>query len=171
MSKILNKTEKGFTLIELMVSVSLFTVVVMISMGAIFTVVDANKKAQTLKTVMNNLNFALETMTRTIKTGTMGNVTNSTISIVDQDGKTVIYSYIQGVGAVNGKIEKCTDSAAGCGKYITAPEVNIKNLKFIKAGGTQPMVVMVVQGTAKLSEKISSDFNIQTAITQRLPAN
>ncbi len=170
MSKILNKTEKGFTLIELMVSVSLFTVVVMISMGAIFTVVDANKKAQTLKTVMNNLNFALETMTRTIKTGTMGNVTDSTISIVDQDGKTVIYSYIQAVGAVNGKIEKCIDSA-GCGKYITAPEVNIKNLKFIKAGGTQPMVVMVVQGTAKLSEKISSDFNIQTAITQRLPAN
>ena len=64
------KTTTGFTLIELMVSVALFAIVVMISMTAILSVVDSTKKAQSMKSVMNNLNFALETMTRSIKTGT-----------------------------------------------------------------------------------------------------
>ena len=63
------KFTTGFTLIEMMVAVSIFAIVVMISMTAILSIVDSNRKAQSLKSVMNNLNFALETMTRSIKTG------------------------------------------------------------------------------------------------------
>ena len=162
-----NLPQKGFTLIEMMVSVSIFAIVVMISMGAIFTVVDSNKKAQSLKSVMNNLNFALETMTRTIKTGQMQAFTSggNTIStqVFDSNG-TVTYSYLKDSSNI-GYIEL---SRGGVASRITAPEVNITNLKFY---GAKPMVVMVVQGTVKLNERISSDFNIQTTVTQRLPNN
>ncbi len=162
------KSQKGFTLIEMMVSVSIFAIVVMISMGAIFTVVDSNKKAQSLKSVMNNLNFALETMTRTIKTGQMQSFTSggNTIStqIFDPTISNVTYTYRTDASGV-GYVELSRD---GVVSRITAPEVNITNLKFY---GVKPMVVMVVQGTVKLDERISSDFNIQTTVTQRLPNN
>ena len=159
-----NTAQKGFTLIEMMVAVSIFAIVVTISMGAIFTIVDANKKAQSLKAVMNNLNFALETMTRTIKTGQISPsfVTGPSITVTDQSSKSITYTLN------NKQIIRTVDSASSA---ITAPEVEITNLNFIRGynTGTQPSVVMVIQGTAKLNERVSSDFNIQTTITQRLP--
>lgn len=178
MPRILNKkeTKGGFTLIEVMVSVSIFVIVVMISMGAIFSIVDATKKAQSLKSVMNNLNFALETMTRTIKTGQIDpnplNTNSTRIQVVDQSGYTVVYRWL---GAGN-PIERCRYISFGTCDFlpITAPEVQIQNLKFIPVGVVsgdprQPMIVMILQGKAQLSPTISSIFNIQTTITQRLP--
>ena len=159
-----NTTQKGFTIIEMMVAVSIFAIVVTISMGAIFTIVDANKKAQSLKAVMNNLNFALETKTRTIKTGQISSsfVTGPSITVADQSLKNITYTLS------NKQIIRTVDSVPSA---ITAPEVEITNLNFIRGydTGKQPSVVMVIQGTAKLNERVSSDFNIQTTITQRLP--
>lgn len=61
---------RGFTLIELLVSVAIFSAVMLIAVGALLTMTEASRKAQTLKSVMNNLNFALESMSRTIRVGT-----------------------------------------------------------------------------------------------------
>ena len=55
-----SKLNRGFTLIELMTAVSIFVVVMTISMGAILNIFDANRKARTLKTVLNNLNLVVE---------------------------------------------------------------------------------------------------------------
>lgn len=163
--------KRGFTLIELMVAVSIFTMVVTISMTAIFTVVDANKKAQSLKSVMNNLNFALETMTRTIKTGQINSVNPNSITITDQSGNLIVYGFVAGGSGTNGKINKCV---GGDCENLVAPEVDITKLEFKGVhigGGGQPMVVLVVKGTTKLSERVSSNFSIQTTITQRLPSS
>ena len=67
-----NKTFRirAFSLIELMVSVALFSIVMVISVGSLLTMIDANRKAQALKSVMNNLNFALESMVRNARVGT-----------------------------------------------------------------------------------------------------
>lgn len=59
----------GFTLIELMVSVAIFAIVLLFALGSIITIVDANRKARTLTSVMNNVNFSFENMTRSLKTG------------------------------------------------------------------------------------------------------
>ena len=63
------KQHKGFTLIEVMVSISIFTVVMVVALGAILSIVNANRKAQSLHTVINNVNLAVETMTRDLRTG------------------------------------------------------------------------------------------------------
>ena len=62
--------QAGFTLIEMMVAVSLFAVVMTISVGALLSLVDANRKAQSIQSVMNNLNVALDGMVRNIRMGT-----------------------------------------------------------------------------------------------------
>lgn len=59
----------GFTLIELLVSIGLFAMVMTMSAGIILSIVGGNKKAQQINSVSNNLNFALESLVRDLKTG------------------------------------------------------------------------------------------------------
>jgi prepilin-type N-terminal cleavage/methylation domain-containing protein len=62
-------SSRGFTLIEIIVSVSIFTIVMLVTMGALLTLNDSSRKAQALRTVIDNLNFAVEDMSRKIRTG------------------------------------------------------------------------------------------------------
>lgn len=59
----------GFTLIEMLVAVGLFSVVMLVSVSAILSIIGNNKKAQGINNVVNNLNFAIESMVRDMKTG------------------------------------------------------------------------------------------------------
>ncbi len=61
--------QAGFTLIEVLVSLSIFTVVVTISVGTLLVLIDANAKSQAMQVVMTNISFALDSMTREIRTG------------------------------------------------------------------------------------------------------
>jgi len=59
----------GFTLIEMIVSMGIFTVVAVIAVGALLHIVNTNNQAQTLQTAMNNAGFALDAMSREIRVG------------------------------------------------------------------------------------------------------
>jgi prepilin-type N-terminal cleavage/methylation domain-containing protein len=60
------KIEYGFTLIELMMAMTLFGVVTVVSTAALLSVVDASRKAQAIQSVMGNLNTALDGMVRSV---------------------------------------------------------------------------------------------------------
>lgn len=182
----LNKN-KGFTLVELLVSVSLFAIVMLISMGSILSVFEANKKSQTLRAVMDNLNFTLEAMTRTIRFGTnyhcdytVGTLTSprdcvagaNSISVLDSSGLNQVTYKLSGsriARTVNG----------GADYYLTSSDVTIQNLKFYVFGSTkysngndlyQPQVIIVVGGYAgsTTKPKIQSTFSLQTTVSQRV---
>lgn len=63
------QNKKGFTLIELLVSVSIFVIVVFIAIGALLNISYVNKRSQTLLVALENLDFALENMSRTVRDG------------------------------------------------------------------------------------------------------
>lgn len=65
----IQNSSKGFTLIELMVSLSVFAIVMVVSTGTLLTFIDANAKAQAVYEATENLAFALDSMTREIRTG------------------------------------------------------------------------------------------------------
>ena len=166
----------GFSLIEMMVAVSIFVVVAMVAMGSILTIVDANRKAQALKVVMDNLNYALETMTRTIKTGKIKNGDLGSVTVINQDKEEVTYSLS------DEQIIRTVVDGAGhtVTEPITAapPELSISKLSFAPdlrgnspLPGRQPMLVVTLSGTAKIGNKAISNFNIQTTVTQRLPGS
>ncbi len=69
--KLLNKknNQRGFTLLEMIISLAIFTIVALIAIGAILKIMDANRKSLSLKTAINNLNFALESMSREMRVG------------------------------------------------------------------------------------------------------
>ncbi len=179
--------EKGFTLIEIMVSVSIFAVIMLIASGSIYSVFDANKKSQSLRSVMDNLNFSLESMTRSIRFGsayhcdiTQGtppfpprdcSTAANSISVRDSNGNDVAYRLS------NGRIVRTIN--LGADTYITSSDVTIDNLRFFVYGSApyssgsninQPRVIVQVIGHAGSGPKttIQSAFTLQTMISQRL---
>jgi len=67
--KIISKNNKGFTLIETLVSLALFSIVLVITGGVIVSIIQVNKKNQAVSSVVNNLNYSIDSMIRDIKTG------------------------------------------------------------------------------------------------------
>ncbi len=77
----------GFTLIEIMVAVSIFTIVAVICTGAFITANQINQKAQAIKLAMDNLNFALDDIVFKMKEGTNYRcITTDISSATDVDG-------------------------------------------------------------------------------------
>jgi prepilin-type N-terminal cleavage/methylation domain-containing protein len=172
----------GFTLIEMIVAVFLFTVVMVVATAALATVINANRRVQGAQNVMNNLNFALDSMTRSIRTGnqycTGATCADgaSSFSFVDTDGNDVTYRLSQDADG-HGFIER-SNSSLNVGAFVplTAPEVDVKTLEFYVAGEgayangdtNQPHVLILVRGTAGETVKTTVPFDIETIVTQRI---
>lgn len=73
---------KAFTLIEVVVAVGLFSIVMMVALAIILSVVDNNKKVHSVNVVVDNLNFAIDSMVRDIKTGKNYNCSGGALSII-----------------------------------------------------------------------------------------
>lgn len=71
----------GFTLIEVLVSMSIFTMVVGMAVGTLIVLMDANAKAQNVQQAISNVSFALDSMTRDIRTGLFYECQTSTGSL------------------------------------------------------------------------------------------
>ena len=61
--------KKGYTLIETMVAVSLFIVIVMTGLTTLLNANLLNQKSRDLRSIMDNLSFILEDMSRNLRTG------------------------------------------------------------------------------------------------------
>ncbi len=171
----LNKKEEGFTLIELLLAVALFSIVVVIAFGAIIHVIDVNRKSQTLTTVMNDLNFTLESITRTIKTTTNIDGVDGLYRFKDQrknPSNYVIYRFNDS----NKKIEKCElPNPVDCSDSNFVPIVSDQIIidefylePLNRADGNQPRFLMVVKGSAQITTKIKSEFSLQTTVSPRI---
>jgi prepilin-type N-terminal cleavage/methylation domain-containing protein len=149
--------KRGFTLVEMIVAVGLFAIVMMIVVSVVLSIISGNRKAQAINSVVNNLNFAIESMVRDMKTGYdyrcdtsvsmdpgdfgPNNRCDSTdfvdsvqfISVLGTGGSPmpVRYAFYEDATAGMGRIEK-TSSVGGSlfSSYITSPDINIKSLKF-----------------------------------------
>ena len=179
---------RGFTLVEMIVATGLFAVVMLISVGALLSLVGANRKTQALHSVMNNLNIALDSMVRSIRMGTTyhcggGNYTDAeecpnggTLFAFEPFGgdpddpqNQWVYYY----DSTTKRIYKSEDS--GTNSFaITAPSVTIDSLSFYVVGTDtgdtiQPKVVITIKGTAGAEQaKTRSEFHIQATAVQRI---
>ena len=164
--------KKGFTLIELLVSLALFAVVMTISVGTLLAIVDANRKAQSLRVAIDNVHLAMESMARNIRTGynySCGGgdcINQSSFSFVDDNDKPVSY------GFVSGRIVRNYNNTGSID--LTAPEITIETLRFYVTGTnpndtTQPTVTIVVKGRAgDANQGTDTHFNLETTVTQRI---
>lgn len=166
---------KGFTLIELLVSLALFSIVIVIILGAIISISDANKKARSLMTVMNNLNFAVDSMTRSFKTGS--NPNDDKISGYEECFTTdeINYAELQDIeNAPTRKVYYCWEQSdgaiykivGGVASKLTSPDITIEDATFHVSSG-QPLLFINLKGLAQVGPNIGSEFTIQTSVNQR----
>jgi prepilin-type N-terminal cleavage/methylation domain-containing protein len=65
----LQNRDRGFTLLEMIVSLAVFSIVAVVAVGAMTRIVGLNRQAQTLHSAMNNIGFTLESMSRELRVG------------------------------------------------------------------------------------------------------
>lgn len=65
----MKKNTKGFTLVEVMISMAIFTVLVVVGIGSVLDATAKHNRNQGIRTIMDNLNFVMEDMARNIRLG------------------------------------------------------------------------------------------------------
>ncbi len=185
--------KNGFTLVELIVSLGLFTIVVMIATGAMLSLSDTNRKVKTMRIAMDNLNLALESMSREIRMGSVytcnPNLSSPPINLslgdagVDCTGGDSSLAFLSKDDSttwayrLNGSVVQQSKNGGSGFSDITAVNIVIDELRFYVRGaetGTgvgseinHPYIVISLAGT--VSNKSSTSFRIQTTVTQRSP--
>ncbi len=178
----------GFTLIEILVSVAIFSTVMVIALGALLSMTESDRKAQTLKSVINNLNFSLDAMSRSMRTGInyhcdvgVGTITSprdcsvtaaTSIAFFSADSQTTQYCRGNGTTCSSSGTAILVKKGTGAFAPLTASEVTITNLQFYVTGAesatVQPHVVILLSGQVPVSASQASTFDLQTSVTQRL---
>ena len=189
-------THKGFTLIEMMVSVALFAVVVSVALPTMIVVMKASARAQALQTTIDNTSFALDAISRQVRLGTTYHCTSDPINVTvwnattspsypygtphdcitgastlvfrDQNGVRQAYRY----NSAEEKLESW-HTKAGTWVDLTAPKVLVKNATFTVTGATiydgePPVVTLAVRGAAR-DEVSVPEFTLSTNMTQYVP--
>ena len=185
------KARRAFTLIEMMVAVSIFSIVMLIGVGSLLSLVQTNRRAQAINSVMNNLNAAVESMTRTMRVGTAyrcettaGQPTQFTPQDCPATGG-ILLAFESATGdttnpndqviyRLNGtQLERSLQSgASNSWVALTSPEVSIDSFNFYVVGapsgdGIQPRVLMRIRGSAQVPGGVTT-FTVQSSVVQRL---
>lgn len=175
---------KGFTLVEILVSLGMFVIVMTAAVSSLVVVNNAALRAQQMRTLLDNINFAMDSIVRTVRTAE-GVACGASISAPDCPlGGGVVGTMLFVKSTLgqeedivyrlhNGIIQK---QLGGSGVWLdmTSPEIEITMLRFYVVGNTlgdkvQPLVRMFVGGVIKTKNGQSEPFTFQTAITPRAP--
>lgn len=171
------KPARGYTLIELIISIGLFAVVMTLAAGAYLIIIGINRETQGIASGIDNVSFALETMTRTIRTSTNYGcpiagtdcTAGSTFSVVNGSGQTVSYTLSGGI---------ITQTTNGVTIPLTDASISITSLLFYTTGvqsytqngnTQQARVTIVVSGTVfgGSTTKTALPFSVETGATMR----
>lgn len=165
---------KGFTLIEIMVAVSIFIIVAFVASSAFITVNNANKKAQAIRLIVDNLNFTLDGMTYRLAEGVDYKQSSTeeitfTSRLSDDDNKEVTYAIIDRATRNDGEGYSIylTNSEFPDGVSLISPEISIEGAKFeVINNNGRAYVAISLRGKAKIGRE-ETTLNLQTAVTQR----
>lgn len=170
---------KGFTLVEIIVSVGLFSVVMLVATAAYLTIIMLDKEARATNELVVNLNFAVDSISRNIRTGSnyscagAGNGTCSQFSFIDSQEQKVTYLL------KNNTVAQCVfpkDSTQVCSTSVavslTDPRIQVNTLAFNVRGvgatdRVQPQTIMSIRGTMPSAKGKTVQFTLQTSATQR----
>ena len=192
-----NKSNKqgGYTIIETMIAVSLFLIVIMIGMGALLNANLLHQKGRDMRSIMDNLSFVMEDMSRNIRTGYSyhclvegedslptssmttpkscgsgwGIAFESATGDIDENDDQWVY-YIN-----NGKIFKSIQGPSNMSTFfqLTPDEINIDPASSFTVIGApvadsqQPFVTIKLVGEITF-KGVDTPFSLQTSISQRV---
>lgn len=188
----------GFTLVEMLVATALFSIVMTVSVGALLALVGANRKVQSLQSVMDNLNITLDGMERAIRMGSNfhcggGNyrTTADCTSAIDAPENHYEFAFFPygtspdepgdqpWVYSYDPDAKRLYKSENGAAPVpITAPEVSIDSFQFYVVGSdrgctvvpcnTVQPKVVIVAKGTAGADRAKTSFHVQATAVQRL---
>ncbi len=179
-----NKQENtGFTLIELMIATSLFTIIMLMGVGSLVVSSNSSKASQKLRITVDNVNFAMESMTRELRMGTTYECGTTSVNLaapmptdcpLGTPGYIIAFNpqQIQGVpipprasyqlftrtdGSGTHSLQRCEKDVFPCSE-IVSPDIDIQMLKFFVKGSQfndniQPSVEILIKGVVTIKNK------------------
>ncbi len=174
MQKNKSKLIGGFTLIEIMVALTVFMAVMTIALSAFLNIMDIQKKTEAFRKVNDNLNFAMEAMMREIREGKGYSVIfggdGLSFTVKDENGDYVTITYSSIITANEGYLQrkKGTDDAL----RMTSDGIKITRLSFSVKGNVagdnqQPLATISIGGESGEKAKLKSSLNLQATVSQR----
>lgn len=186
-----NSPRGGYTIIETMIAISLFLIIVTVGIGALLNANSLHKKSGDMRSIIDNLNFVMEDMSKNLRTGTNYHcIDANNPSLVDttprscQDGGGGISfkafpstnQFVYYIGTYNGN-SGIWRSVDGAGTFVNllAGDITIDSLSsgFFVLGAEpppedlrQPFVTIKLVGTINYKD-IITPFSLQTAVSQR----
>lgn len=160
-----NNKESGLTMIELIVSVGIFSLVVGMTIGTFILALASQRRIIALRNVEDNTRFTIEVIAREIRTGVNFSGGGSALSFTNAAGQSVVYRLNSNA------IEK---SINGGSTYsaVTGSEITVNYLNFYLAGqaigdGLQPRITVVIGITGQVGNQ-TANLKVQTTISERL---
>lgn len=184
-----NKIKKdfGFTLVEILVAISVLVIVITMGTGGLVQVIGAHRQTQALQRTMNDLNFTLESISRHVRFGTnytcvgtgadVGSrclndgLGNQKRLLVDFEGDPISYRLLIEDGI--GEIQRCGATGNDCVSITSRENVDVDILDFYVAGAEytddkiHPRMTVVVSGKVIIKGEEAAPFSIQTTVDQR----
>ena len=185
-----NNAKSGFSLVELLVATSLFILVVSIASASVLSMLAATKQVKSSQSVMDELEFIMEELTRNLRTGSNyfcyqfysylnattdtsdceSNSPGSVIAFVPQSGVSkVVYSFN------NNQLKRSINNGVGTYQSMNSDNLLIKDFNVLAFGTDrsingnrndviQPRVVITIIAT---DSQGNNETTVSTSITQR----
>ena len=163
---------KGFTLIELIVAIGVFSTIVSIAIGGLVSALRTQRQTVALIAANSNASLTMEQMAREIRTGydfcVNGQqcIGTSELSFRNAAGDVVTYRLNDALGAIERGI-------SGNFSPLTAENVSIRYLRFVLSGndshdGLSPRITISMGVSSKELGVAGSVVNIQTTVSARV---
>ena len=161
------KSQKGYLVIELLVAMTLFSVIVVIAIGSFVNVLKTQRQVAALSAAESNLNVVFEQMTREIRTGysfTQSSIGDG-LTFTNAEGKTITYA----LGDGDDVLKKTVD---GKTLAVTGDNVVVEYFKVYFRGNVvgdtwNPRVTISVGIHSKDASLRENVLNLQTTISAR----
>lgn len=168
------KKNTGFTFIEMVIAIAVFSIVVVIGTGSLLNAYKVHKKTQDLRSIMDNLNFIMEDISKTARTGTKYQCDGGTdcsygseLKFKDQYLNDITYKiegeYISKLSGANFVVlndpSQIKISSESHFEVTGADPVSFPDLH-------QPLLTIFLSGTI-ISNGDTTPFTLQTSVSQR----
>lgn len=159
------KDSRGFTLLEMLVSVGVFAIFVGLGAGLFLSVLRGERHAAAFRAMEENIRFSMEAMSREMRTGKGFSLLGSELSFTNARGDSVRYRLKGGV------IERSADGGFSFGR-MTSDRVNVAIFAFrlsgeAKSDQKQPRITLLIDANVNDPRVSIPPLHVETTVTQR----
>ena len=160
---------KGFTLIEILVSITIFVLVVAATIGIFVSSLQGKERVNQLKEIEDNARYIMEMVSREMRMGSVNadeaNTADSEIDFIDSSGSNIQLCRAD----ADGNCSSSGDYLAKNGDLVTSNKIKISNLTFYVNNFTDEAVqqkVTISMTVASADDLVKMDF--QTTVSSRV---